>query len=147
MIFFFFRGGGRGVVTAWWNKWGVRDRGCAPLGSPIIIKWSGQFMSCSLCQIYCTKHKIVVLTVLWYWEAQCGTWVVGSLCPSLEERQWPKISTHLVSVMGEHPSQSVASYYLLNNRCLYNVLLPGVSSQYSRTFYTIKIIFVLPLPK
>lgn len=55
--FLCFSMGGRDVVTARWNKWGVRDRGRAPLGSPITSKWFWQLTSRSLCQIYCTKQS------------------------------------------------------------------------------------------
>lgn len=93
--FSFFRWGGMGVVTARWNKWGVRDRGLVPLGSPIISKRSWQLMSFSLCQIYRTKHSgagccrsVVLRSTVWYLGSQ-------SLCLSLEECQGPKAAPAL----------------------------------------------------
>lgn len=92
---FFFRWGGRGVVTARWSKWGVRDRGPVPLGSPIISRPSWQLMSFCRCQIYRTKHSgagccrsVVLGSTVWYLGSQ-------SLCLSLEECQGPKAAPAL----------------------------------------------------
>lgn len=41
--------GGINGVSGMWGR--------EPLGSPIITKRSQQLMSCSLCQIYCTRHS------------------------------------------------------------------------------------------
>lgn len=76
-----FRGGGKDVVTARQNKWGVRERGSAPLGVPHSQQVILTVNCLALCVRFVVLNKVLLaglfsIKEVWYWEVQL--WYLGS---------------------------------------------------------------------